>query len=209
MATTFERLLPYTGVLAGVLFVVTMMSTYADEAGDPDAATIIHDHATQNTIAYLAMGLCCVALLFFAGAIRMALAPSSGHATVAFGAAVLVAASKAIDSMLMKAGLDAAEREDLRALDTLSYIGAASWLPWVAASVAFYLAVGLGGLATGALPRWLSIVTVVLGVACLVGPAGIAVYMATPVWFVVTGIVLVRRQRQDVADRVPEPGGRR
>lgn len=64
-----------------------------------------------------------------------------------------------------------------------------------AASAAFYLAVGLAGLHPTALPRWLAVVTLVMGVACLlgsagVGPAGIAVYLATPVWLIVTGIVL-------------------
>lgn len=201
MPDRFERLLPYSGVLAGLLFVVTMFSTYAEEYGDPDAARIINDHAGSNTAAYLAMTTSCVALLFFAGAIRAAFRRSdhgAPYAAVACGAAVLVAASKAFDAMLLKAGLDAAERDDLEALHTLAYLGSASWLPWVAASAALYLAFGLGGLHTEVLPRWVAVLTVVMGVACLLGavglgPAGIGAYLLTPLWLVVTGVVLARR----------------
>lgn len=209
MPNRYERFLPYTGVLAGLLFVVTMLSTYSDQYGDPQAAAIINDNTGRNTVAYIAMVLCCVALLFFAGAVREALGSGkhgmSTYATVAFGAAVVIAASKAIDALLLKAGLDAAGRQDLAALHTLAYIGSASWLPWVAASAAFYLAVGLGGLATGTLPRWLAIATAVLGISCLLGPAGIAVYLTTPLWLVVTGVVLARRAHSTVNGRLPEP----
>src|SRR5882757_7425483 len=62
------------------------------------------------------------------------------------------------------------------------------------ANAAFYLATGLGALRTGALPKWLAIVTIVLGVLSLTGPTGIAVFFATPVWLIVTSALLYRRQ---------------
>ncbi len=205
MSDRFERLLPYSGVLAGLLFVVTMFSTYAEEYGDPDAARIINDHAGRNTAAYLAMAASCLVLLFFAGAIRAAFRRTDDGASwsaVAFGAAVLVAASKAFDAMLLKAGLDAAERNDVGALHTLSYLGSASWLPWVAASAALYLAFGVGGLHAKVLPRWVAVLTVVMGVACLLGsvglgPAGIAAYLLTPLWLVIAGVALARRAQTE------------
>lgn len=66
----FDRFLPYTGVLAGLLFLVTMVGAYPEEYGDPNATKIINDHAVENVVAAVAMALCCVALLFFAAAIR-------------------------------------------------------------------------------------------------------------------------------------------
>lgn len=41
--------------------------------------------------------------------------------------------------------------------------------------------------------EWLSIVTIVLGVMCVLGPTGVAVWFATPVWLVVTAVDLLRR----------------
>lgn len=144
------------------------------------------------------MALCCTVLLFFAATVRSALrsgeSGESTYSSVAYGAAVLIALSKALDAQLLFAGLGAADEDDLTTLHTLAALGDASWLPWVAASAAFYLATGLGGLRTAALPRWLAIVTLVLGAACLLGPAGTAVYLVTPAWLIVTGIVLARRQ---------------
>lgn len=202
----FERFLPYSGVLAGVLFVVTMFGKYAQEYGDPAAATIIKDHGVQNVVAAVAMALCCTALLFFAAAVRSALrsgeSGESTYSSIAFGAAVLIALSKALDAQLLFAGIGAAGEDDLRALHTLAYLGDASWLPWVAASAAFYLATGVGGLRTAALPKWLAVVTLVLGVACLLGPAGVAVYMVTPAWLIVTGIALGRRQPARTTERL-------
>jgi hypothetical protein len=87
--------------------------------------------------------------------------------------------------------------------NALSYLGIDSWLPWVAASAVFFLATGLGGLRNAVLPKWLAVATVVLGICCLLGPTGIAVWFATPVWLAVTGIALAQRQTVRAESLVP------
>jgi hypothetical protein len=198
----FERFLPFTGVLAGVLFAVGgYLPKTSDDFGDPDAVAIMNDNATRNLIGAAAMALCCVALLFFAAGLRRALRSGEGgestYSGVAYAGAILVAASQAAQAWLMFAGIDAADHHDKTAVSTLSYLGIDSWLPWVAASAAMLLATGLGGLHNAVLPRWLAIVTVILGIACLLGPTGVAVWFATPVWLVVVGVVLAQRQAAD------------
>jgi hypothetical protein len=202
MPSKFERL-PYSGVVAALSFLATMTAVYPEDYRDPRAADIINDHGLENAVAVIAMGLCGVAMLFFAAAVRAALRSGEGgestYSSVAFGAAVVIAVSKLIDSWLLLSGVSAAGQSDADALHVLGYLGDASWLPWVAASAAFYLAVGIGGLHTALLPRWLSVVTVVLGAGCLLGPIGMAVYFATPVWLAVAGFVLARRMRAPAA----------
>jgi len=198
----FERLLPYTGVLAGVLFAIGgYLPKTSDDFGDPNAVAVLNDNATRNLIAAVAMALCCVVLLFFAAALRRALRSGEGgestYSGVAYAGAILVAASQAAQAWLMFAGLDAADRHDKTAVSTLSYLGIDSWLPWIAASAAMLLATGLGGLHNAVLPRWLGIATIVLGIACLLGPTGIGVWFATPVWLVVMGVVLAQRQEAE------------
>jgi hypothetical protein len=200
--SSFERFLPYTGVLAGVLFAVGgYLPKTSDTFGDPDAVAILNDNATRNVVAAVAMALCCVALLFFAAALRRALRSREGgestYSGVAYAGTILVAASQAAQAWLMFAGADAADHHDKAAVSTLSYLGIDSWLPWVAASAAMLLATGLGGLHNAVLPRWLAIVTVVLGIACLLGPTGIAVWFATPVWLFAVGVVLGHRQEAE------------
>ena len=207
MPSKFEKFLPFTGVLAGILFAANgYLAQTSDKAGDPQAVQIMKDHMTVNTIAFIAGGLFCVAMVFFAAAIRAALRSGEGgestYSSVAFAGAILVASAKVIESWLLMAGSDAADKGDEAALATLSYLGLDSWMPWVAASAAFFLATGLGGLRTAVIPRWLAIVTVVLGVCCLLGPAGILVWFATPVWLVVTGVVLAQRQAAQTETRV-------
>ena len=202
MPSKFEKLLPYAGVLAGVLFAIGgFLPKTSDELGDPHAVAIMHDNATRNVIGAVAMALFCVAMLFFAAALRRVLrsgeAGESSYSGVAYAGAILVGASQAAVAWLIFAGTEAANHHDKTAVSTLSYLGINSWLPWVAASAAMFLATGLGGLHNAVLPRWLAIVTLVLGVACLLGPAGVAVYFATPVWLIVTGIVVARRQEAE------------
>ncbi len=93
----------------------------------------------------------------------------------------------------------AARAEDAVGAQVLGGLGANGWVPMVASMAVMYLATGLGGLSTAALPKWLSITTVVLGVGCLLGPVGIAVYFATPLWLIVAGIVLSRSARISVS----------
>ena len=202
MPSKFEKFLPYAGVLAGVLFALGgFLPKTSDDLGDPNAVAIMHDNATRNTIGAVAMALFCVAMLFFATALRRALrsgeAGESTYSGVAYAGSILVGASQAAAAWLIFAGTEAANHHDKTAVSTLSYLGINSWLPWVAASAAMFLATGLGGLHNAVLPRWLAIVTVVLGVACLLGPTGVAVYFATPVWLVVTGIAIAQRQEAE------------
>lgn len=202
MPSKFEKFLPYTGVLAGVLFAIGgYLPEVSEKAGDPKAVEIMNDNAVQNAIGAIASGLFCVAMLFFAAALRRALRSAEGgestYSGVAYAGSILVAGSQAAVAWLMFAGSDAADRNDEAAMNALSYLGTTAWLPWVAASAAMFLATGLGGLHNAVLPKWLAIVTVVLGIACLLGPTGIAVYLLTPFWLVATGIVLGRRQHAD------------
>jgi hypothetical protein len=209
----FEKLLPLTGVLAGVLFAVNgFVSKVPSEYGDPAALQMMKDNMLRNFVAAIAGGLFCVAMVFFATAVRRALRTAEGgeatYSVAAFGGGLLLAASKATDGWLMLAGIDAADQGDRATVATLGYLGMDSWLPWVAASAAFFLATGLGALRNAVLPRWLAIATVVLGVLCLLGPTGVAVYVVTPVWLVLTGVVLSRRQASEQEVSVPGPSVR-
>jgi hypothetical protein len=194
----FEKALPITGIAAGVLFAVYgFLPKMAEDPGDPQAVQIVKDHMTIDLIGAAAGGLFFVAMAFFATAVRQALrtreAGESTYSSVAYLGTFAVGLGVLLNSWLMFAGVDAADDSNRSAVNALSYLGVDGWLPWAAASAVMFLGAGIGALATGALPRWLGIVTIVLGVLSVLGPTGIAVYFATPVWLVVTGLVLSRR----------------
>jgi hypothetical protein len=58
-----------------------------------------------------------------------------------------------------------------------------------------FLATGLSSLRTGALPRWICLVSVILGVASPLGPAAFAPFALFPVWVIVVAAILARRMR--------------
>jgi hypothetical protein len=117
----------------------------------------------------------------------------STYSSAAFGGGLAVAGSVALMGWGDLAGATAADDGRGEAVRTLGYLGDYGWVPWVAGSAVFFLATGLGGLRTAALPKPLAIATLILGILCLLGPTGIVVYLVTPIWLVVTGIVLFRR----------------
>ena len=202
--STFERFLPYAGVPAGILFAIGgFVPKVPQDYQDPNAVAIIHDHAARNIAGAMGMGLFCVVMLFFAAGIRRALRSGEGsestYSSVAYAGAVLVAASQGLGAWLLFAGIDAADHHDKAAVNTLSYLSIDAWVPWVVASAALMLATGLGGLRTVVLPKWLAVVTVILGVGCLLGPVGAGVFLVTPLWLIATGIAL--GQRQDAEQR--------
>jgi hypothetical protein len=194
----FERYLPYAGVVAGVLFAIGgYVPKMSDQAGDPNAIQLLNDNVARNLVGAVAFALFGVAMVFFATAIRQALRSGepgeSSYSSVAYAGGTLVGFAMILQAWLIFAGTDAADQNDRSAVAVLGYLGIDAWLPWVASSAVLFLGAGLGALRTAALPKWLALATVLLGVLSLLGPTGIAVYFATPVWLVVTGVVLARR----------------
>jgi hypothetical protein len=209
----FERFLPISGVLAGVfyaamaLLIKGMPSISDSQAG---YAQWIDDHQLRTGLSGAAAGYFCVAMLFFATSIRRALRSGepneSTYSSAAFAGALTIAGAVATMGWVTMSALEAANDHSQAAVSALGYLADFGWLPWVAGSAVFFLAAGIGGLRTAVLPKWLSIVSVVLGVLSLLGPTGIAVYFATPFWLVVTGVVLAaraRRAEEAVATRRP------
>lgn len=202
-----EKILPCTGVLAGALFgIAVFVPKVSEEYGDPEGMQLMNDYATRNTIGAFAGALFCVAMLWFVSALRQALRPVDGEESILpnalFAGGIAVAGSKAVSALVLLAAVDAADQNDETAYQTLLYLGVNSWLPWVAASAVFFLATGLAALRSARLPRWFAIVSVILGVLCVLGPAGILVFMVTPLWLVMAGGLLARRHEAPVVPSV-------
>jgi len=199
--STFEKFLPAAGTLAGILFAISGYLAHTPENASDNPVTAMAGHETQNYIALVAAALFAVTMAFFTVAIRQALRSGepgeSTYSSAAFAGGVMVAVTSALNAWIMISLLDAVDSKDVPAAHVLSTLGINSWLPFMAAAAVLLLSTGLGGLRTAVLPKWLAIVTVVLGVCCLGGPTGFLVWFAMPVWCIVTSVVLVRRQSAD------------
>jgi hypothetical protein len=196
-----QRLLPLTGILFVVVFIVTI--TIPGSMPDQDSSvqkvfSYWHDHQGVQTASAFLGALGVVLFVFFAGALRSALRSNESeqvpYSAIAFGGAILTAGAAAIDSMLRLATASAADNGATAAIYTLNQLNAFDWLPVVAGLSVMLIASGLGGLRTLALPRWLSWIALVLGVAFLT-PAGIVAFFGFPLWVLAASIVLYGRQR--------------
>ncbi len=201
--STFEKFLPAAGTLAGILFAISGYVAHTPEDASANPVTAMAGHETQNLIALVAAALFAVTMAFFAVGIRQALRSGepreSTYSSAAFAGGVMVAVTSALNAWIMISLLDAVDTKDVPTAHVLSSLGISSWLPFMAGAAVLLLSTGLGGLRTAVLPKWLAIVTVVLGACCLGGPTGFLVWFAMPVWCIVTSVVLVRRQSAETA----------
>ncbi len=196
--STFEKFLPASGIAAGILFAVAGYVATSPESSSDNPITLMADHQTENLIAVVAGALFAVTMAFFAVAIRQALRSGepgeSTYSSAAFAGGVMVAVMSTLSTWLLFATVDAVDNNDRVTAHVFGVLGLNSWLPFMVGAAVLLLSTGLGGLRTAVLPKWLSIVTLVLGVCCLGGPTGFLVWFAMPVWCITLSVVLMRRQ---------------
>lgn len=199
----FDRFLPWSGVLAGLLFAAMAVADWGAPSADSRSYVgWVGDHTAQVALRGAAAAFCCVALLLFVTALRATLRSGepgeSTASSAAFAGGIVVAVALAMHAWVDLAITEAAGKDADAAVGTLGFLADFGWIPWVAGSAVLFLATGFGGLRTATLPTPLAVAAVVLGVLCLLGPTGVAVYLVTPVWLVVAGVALARRQQHAV-----------
>jgi hypothetical protein len=196
--STFEKFLPAAGIAAGILFAVAGYVAKTPESSSANPITVMTGHEAQNFIAVVAGALFAVTMAFFTVGIRQALrsgeSRESTYSSAAFAGGVMVAIMSTLNTWLLFATIDAVDNKDRVAAHVFGNLAINSWLPFMVGAAVLLLSTGLGGLRTAVLPKWLSIVTVVLGACCLGGPTGFIVWFAMPLWCITLGIVLMRRQ---------------
>lgn len=201
MASRFQRYLPIVGVLAAVLFALSDLLTWGAPNVEADQAGYVRwytDHQALGAVAGFAAAYFLVLMLVVATALRRVLrsgeAEESTYSTAAFGGAILMGFSVCLTGLGNLAAVTAADKGVGGAVTTIGFLADFSWIPWVASAAVMYLASGIGGLRAAVLPKWLSIVSIVLGMLCLAGPTGIAVFFVTPLWLIAISVVLGERR---------------
>jgi hypothetical protein len=198
MSDRFDRFLPFAGVLAGLLFVAGLILLWDDPPSESAVAETFsywQDNRGQHQISGLLLApLVAFLLVFFGAGLQRALrrdGSDSGHGAVAFGGALLAAATFALVGMLEGAATNAAHEGQRQTVYTLSQLHSYDWLAWNAAFAAVLLATGLGARRNGMLPTPLAWATIVIGVSLLT-PLGFFGFFLVPLWLIVVGLILKR-----------------
>lgn len=212
--STVERMLPWSGVVAGACWIGhdVLLREYAEDVPGAARSGVIEDHLALNYASVAALVLMGIAVLFFATAIRSLLrsgeAREATYSSVAYAGWIVVAAGLS-QMVVWNWGLinGAADAGDDGALRALSYVAYFGWAGMGIGLATAFVATGLGGLRNAVLPRWFSVATMVCGVLGALGnagipPGGLVTYVVLPFWFVAAAIIVARRQQRLVE---PDP----
>lgn len=200
MSDRFDRFLPLAGVLAGLLFFVGLVLMRNDPSSETGPAQTFSywqaDHGRHQIVALLVAPLIALLLVFFGAGLRRRLARGgdAGHGSVAFGGALLGSAGFTLVGMLEGAMTNAAHEGERTTVYTLNQLHSYDWLAWNAAFAAMLLATGLGARRNAMLPAPLAWATIVIG-ASLLTPLGFFGFVLVPVWLIVVGLWLGRRDQ--------------
>ena len=193
---TATRLVPLSGIVAvAVIFAAFAISgeTPSTDAPLNEVVDFYNDHKDdlQLTGALLALGA-----LFFtffsttlAGVLRRAQGETGGSSALSFGGGILFAVGLAIFAGLNFTIGDAADDIDPASLQALHVLGNDMFFPLAVGTAAFLLGSGIAIVKTGALPKWLGWVAIVLGVLSAT-PLGFFAFMGLGVWTLIVSVLL-------------------
>ena len=206
--TTFEKLLPWSGALAGLCWVGqdAFAKMYSKDSPGHASSALIQTHLGVNHASQGCLVVMGIALLFFATAVRNLLrsgeAREATYSSVAYGGWVVVVA--ALSQMVMwNWGLinGAADAGDDAALHSLSYVAYFGWAGMGIGLATAFISTGLGGIRSSVLPSWFAIPTIVLGVIGALGdagipPGGLVNYVLLPFWLIAASVVVARSRKR-------------
>jgi hypothetical protein len=208
-ANRFDRFLPLSGVIAGLLLLTGLLVLRNDPSSETGPAKTFAywqaDHGKHQIIGLIVAPLIAFLLVFFGAGLKRHLDHAdvdAAYGTVAFGGALLAAATFALVGMLEAAMTNAAHDGQRQAVYALNQLHSYDWLGWNAAFAALLLATGLGARRNRMLPTTVAWVTIVVG-ASLLTPAGFFGFILLPVWLIVVGLLLSRGKIASMATRAP------
>lgn len=203
------RYAPLSGVAAVVLWAVAILvieavgDTPGDDAGADDILAYFESDETSVYVGAFLFFLGSLALLWFAGTLRTAVAAVEGGvahlATIVFGAGVAVALTSMAFPAPQVSGAFAANESDApltpEAAQALWFAGDGFFVVTEFTAALFLVATAVAALATRVLPAWLAWAGVVVAVVLLIPPIGwAALIVGFPLWVLVTSVLLLRRQ---------------
>jgi len=196
MSDTWAQRAPWTGIAAVVLIVLAAVIGGETPDFDASPAEIVdyYEGSTQVWVSFLAT-LGAISFVFFAATLRSALRRAEGLSTLVLIGGALFGFGLAIFSGLTFALSDLADsdnRVDPGALQALNSLNTDLFFPVFVGVCVFYFSTALAIFSTGALPRWLGWVTLVLAVISLLGPGAFLAFLALAPWTLVASIMLLR-----------------
>ncbi|HET9119691.1 MAG TPA: hypothetical protein VFN72_04100 [Solirubrobacterales bacterium] len=206
MPASLRRLAPLTGIPFAILLVVTFTTPSTPDVPDTGVQVINHynDHHGAHLLGDIAGGIAVVFFLFFISSLRSYFKGREGGADglsmAAFAGGILIAVGGGLFTSLDVALIDARNDITPQAAQALNVLSNDIFFPFEIGLIVFALSIGLAIIASGALPRWLGWVMVVIGVVAFT-PVGFFGFFVVLPWAVIVAVLMYRRTAP--GDRTP------
>ncbi|MEK6271575.1 MAG: hypothetical protein AABM42_02885 [Actinomycetota bacterium] len=196
-----EWLVPLTGVAFVLVGIVGFLIGGEPKSADEPVNEVVDfyldnkDSVQIGAIFGVAAG---VILIFFGAYLRKVLHAAAGEgemlSLVSFIGLVLVALGFAIDGSIAFALAEAADDIDPIAVQSLQALWDNDFLPIMLGVLAFLWATGISVIRSGALPKWLGWLMILLGIVG-VTPIGFVSFLGAAILVLVIGVLLSLRAR--------------
>jgi len=197
MPDSLRRLAPLTGIIYAACLVVAFVTPGSPNVHDSGAQVLAH-YKAHHSAHQLGDGFGALGVLFFIFFITTLRSyfrdreGGNGLATAALVGGIFIAMGGAIFTSLDWAVADARNSLTPAAAQAINVLSNDFFWPFEIGLVAFSLTIGLAVIATGALPKWLGWVAVVIGIVGLT-PVGFFGFFALMLWSVIVAILIFLR----------------
>jgi hypothetical protein len=198
MRPSLQRLAPLTGIPFAILLAFTFFGTQSSPNIHDTGVQVIH-HYNQHKGSHLAGDICggvaVVFFLFFISSLRSYFKDKPGADGLSMSALVggiFIGMGGAIFTSLYVALIDARHDITPQAAQALNVLSNDFFFPFEIGLIVFSLSIGLAIIASGALPKWLGWVMVVIGVVAFT-PVGFFGFMVVLLWSIIVAILIYRR----------------
>ncbi len=197
MPASLRRLAPLSGIVFAVLLAVTFTTPSTPDVHDTGQQVIQHynDHHGAHLLGDLTGGVAVVFFLFFITALRSFFKDKEGAdglSMAAFAGGILIAVGGGLFTSLDVALIDARHDISPQAVQALNVLSNDIFFPFEIGLIVFALSIGLAIIASGALPKWLGWVMVVIGIVAFT-PVGFFGFFVVLLWAVIVAILIYRR----------------
>ena len=174
-------------VLFSLLFIGLSFTGQGEIASDSSGQKVIEDFDTgSTTVAIGGFGLVIIAALivFWGVAIRARLTQvrRSWTADAVLGGSIALALTLTGWAVTLFALKDAVDTDVPEVAQAVNIMSNANFPPVMLGMSCLMIGVGLTAWSEGSLPRWLAIVSIVLGVLAPLGPGGFVSFVSLPFW---------------------------
>jgi hypothetical protein len=196
-------LAPSLAIGFAALFVAAFAGSGGGAGPETSGEELIAKHAHGDASIFLtgtALIIAAIVLVFFGAWLRQTLRSKTSSPDwlpdVVFAGTIIQAVTLSIFVSAAKSVQDGIASDNPVIARTLNIADGNNFVTAMLALACVLIATGVSAYRSGALPRWLAVVSIVLGVMAPLGPAGFAPFLTFPLWVIVVAFAATSTKRQ-------------